>query len=224
MIIVCVGNGLGNQMFQYAFYKNLSRKYPKIETLVSVNFLQGLDHNGYELESVFGIHVPFCSKIEVIKRMTQFRGDNLILKTIAKLNRFRRDKCNHIYLGDGTFYINDIFNIDAEKDYIFDGVWCNEKYFYDVSDELLKEFVFQCSLSDRNNKYKYMIESENSVSLHIRGGDYLKGRYYRLDRSYYTRAIDEIKFHGGGKKLKFFYLQMILIMLQKFWKVIIIYM
>ena len=46
--------GLGNQMFQYAFYLMIKQINPK--TICDFSLIKnGLDHNGFELEKVFNL-------------------------------------------------------------------------------------------------------------------------------------------------------------------------
>ena len=57
VLVVCVGGGLGNQMFQYAFYKALCKQYP--DTQVTMDIYNVFDedlHNGYELGRVFNLN------------------------------------------------------------------------------------------------------------------------------------------------------------------------
>ena len=54
MIIVKVQGGLGNQMFQYAFLVHLRRRGARVFPYLGKIRHYG-EHNGYELERVFGI-------------------------------------------------------------------------------------------------------------------------------------------------------------------------
>ena len=54
MIIVCFGNGLGNQMFQYAFYLELKHRYPEADIKMDINAIKCNAHNGFELARIFG--------------------------------------------------------------------------------------------------------------------------------------------------------------------------
>ena len=64
MKIVKFLGGLGNQMFQYAFYLSLQQYFKKVKA-----DLTGFDnydlHQGYELEKVFGILVEQASPLEL---------------------------------------------------------------------------------------------------------------------------------------------------------------
>ena len=49
MIIVRITSGLGNQMFQYAFYRLMQERYPKTEVRADLTwFHANNDHHGYE--------------------------------------------------------------------------------------------------------------------------------------------------------------------------------
>jgi hypothetical protein len=55
--------GLGNQMFQYAFYLDLKKRFSKVKADLTAYNTYKL-HNGYELEAAFNIEVDQLSKIE----------------------------------------------------------------------------------------------------------------------------------------------------------------
>ena len=66
MLVVCFGDGLGNQMFQYAFFKSLQKHYPGVKVRADINNFYGSmnEHNGYELERIFGIKLEECEFYE----------------------------------------------------------------------------------------------------------------------------------------------------------------
>ena len=54
MIIVRFTSGLGNQMFQYAFYQFMKQQYPETKVRADLTwFHANNDHHGYELERIF---------------------------------------------------------------------------------------------------------------------------------------------------------------------------
>ena len=63
MDVIVIFNGLGNQMSQYAFYLNKKRISKSTRFLFSKK--SNKIHNGYELDSVFGIkyHDSIINKI-----------------------------------------------------------------------------------------------------------------------------------------------------------------
>jgi hypothetical protein len=75
----------------------------------------------------------------------------------------------------------------------------NEKYFLDIADTIKKEFTLKNSLSSQALEFSEKImNSENSVSIHIRRGDYISNpttnkHHGVCDLNYYEKAIDYLK-------------------------------
>jgi len=90
------------------------------------------------------------------------------------------------------------FNIQAElakSKNCLDGYWQSEKYFKNIRKILLRDFTLKKE-SKNFLKYKKLIIKTNSVSVHIRHGDYIKRpvtRKYHLNPDYYRQAIEIIK-------------------------------
>jgi len=60
LIIIRFTSGLGNQMYQYSFYKLMKEKYKNTEVLADLTwFYANKDHQGYELERLFGQRSSF---------------------------------------------------------------------------------------------------------------------------------------------------------------------
>lgn len=78
MIIISMGAGLGNQMFEYAFYQALCRQYPNTEIKVDTKYAFPKAHNGIELFNIFNI-TPIEASLEEIKKLVGFyhlKGDD----------------------------------------------------------------------------------------------------------------------------------------------------
>ena len=93
MIVVRITSGLGNQMFQYSFYRLMQETYKDTKVKADLTwFYSNNDHHGYELERVFGnvpgsrFHIDEASKAEL------FRVTGLIpaLNKSPGFERFRR--------------------------------------------------------------------------------------------------------------------------------------
>ena len=93
---------------------------------------------------------------------------------------------------DATEYIAKCFELDANRNYYFKGVWINTDYFKGIETDIKSSFVFPEIHDEVNMKWKEMIENTNSVSIHFRGGDYYKNGFSVLTNNYYTRAISLI--------------------------------
>ncbi len=59
MKIVNIIDGLGNQMFQYAFAIALQHQYPEEDVFIDISHFQGyLLHSGFELQRIFNVQLP----------------------------------------------------------------------------------------------------------------------------------------------------------------------
>ncbi len=175
MKIVRLNGGLGNQMFQYAFAKELKYLYPDDEIL--------LFGSNKEVEKIFDIDLPFANTKDVMKL-----GD--IEETLfGKIKRHYFRKNTHIL--ERNYSYNDAFQKITGNVY-YDGYWQTEKYFPHFQSDINNVFEFKAAVNKKNlelveNKKKY-------CSIHIRRGDYttIKG-YDVIGVDYYNQAINYIK-------------------------------
>ena len=77
------------------------------------------------------------------------------------------------------------------------GYWQSEKYFNNIEDIIRKEITFKKEPNDLNKKHIDKIISANSVSVHIRRGDYMnnpstKKKLGLCSDEYYFKAINYI--------------------------------
>ncbi len=83
------------------------------------------------------------------------------------------------------------------------GYWHNQKYFKSFYSQLIKEFEFISKPDIPNEELIKYIKEENSISIHIRRGDYAN-----LDNilpiNYYHNAIDYIKKKVKNPKFIYF--------------------
>lgn len=188
MIIARVIGGLGNQMFQYAFYKYLEySKQNEIKLDLSLFNNYSL-HNGYELERVFNIDEKIADKDEIKRFKSKyplfFKIENKLLNKnlIFGTNHFKENK----------FYINKKIFDEKIKDFYVEGYFQTYKYIQKLDDSL---FEFKTKLSQKEEQ----LFKGNTVSIHIRGGDYLSSKKDNAlfgnicTKDYYMKAINYIK-------------------------------
>lgn len=176
--------GLGNQMFQYAFYLAKKNALQDVDYLCDYcNFYN--PHNGYELDRVFDIgyktnafHFYLCRCMMKID-----------LKPLSKCIPFIK-----LIRQRGTGY--DATYIDETNVFsYYYGFWQSDKYFLNIRNLLLRVFQFdENKLSEKSKRDLSFIEKVNSVSVHIRRGDYLEVPYKDLydgicNLEYYKKAI-----------------------------------
>lgn len=189
MKIVKILGGLGNQMFQYALFVALRNKFPNEKIYVDASYFNTYHvHNGLELNRIFGINLPqasFLDRLKVTYPVHWFKLSRVIRKVFPK----RSTEC--IEAKDYTFNA-DVFTTESRY---YDGYWQNYKYFESYIDEVRLGFKFKMPL---NTKTKNLLErlrgDKNSVSIHVRRGDYLKAQNYTglCNLDYYKKAIKYI--------------------------------
>lgn len=181
MKIVRILGGLGNQMFQYAFYKALEKRHPKVSADLTLFEDYNL-HNGFELNDVFGIDVKEATRFttnlyDTANRKWLFRK----LRRFLNLKNTYKEEVNE-------FLFDPAFLSDTEPR-LYYGYWQNEQYFSDIN--IRNDFKFKRPLSEKNQQVLNLIKNSQSVSIHVRRGDYvnhpLLGNICDLD--YYQSAI-----------------------------------
>lgn len=89
-----------------------------------------------------------------------------------------------------------IFRNAFEKSLVlFNGGWGSELYFKPAKELVLKEFSrYKMNMSDSVLEIADRIQSENSVFMHVRRGDYLKSDFVDLSSTnYYKNALTYLK-------------------------------
>ena len=189
MVIVKIMGGLGNQMFQYALAYSLMihGKEVKLDTGYFDSIPAG-DTFRICYMDLLKIDIPRADPKE-IKRYTSKRRiiESILNEKIGIGKRW--------VVSDNTEHLVDVFAVDEV--YLI-GYWQSEQYFIQqsVAEVILDKFDFsRMSLNVCSQKYKSMISKvSNSVSIHIRGGDYLneynkKNLGVICGRQYYENAV-----------------------------------
>lgn len=198
MKIVKISGGLGNQMFQYALVLSLRNKGNIVKLDISkYKYLKA--HNNYELDRVFGISEKFASEKEVKK--LGYLKENGIYRFLLN-SRFRKKS----YFRERNMkYDSNVFDMDSKY---LSGYWQNERYFKHIKDKIIEVYNLD-QINDKNYEYwKDKIErSQNSVSVHIRRGDYINHPLYKgiCDLEYYINSIEFLKKEIKGEIEIFFF-------------------
>lgn len=193
---VAIYGGLGNQMFQYALCVALNRR--GIKTRISFsNYLYRFHHHGFNLSNAFTIDLQFPLNLlnSFLNHGTFLYKNRYIGFFLKRLLHRNQDKSNK-YIEKKEFEFDpDVFK---QRDCIFFGIWQVESYFSDIKEVILKEFEFRVPSDKKNNEIINMITHSNSVSIHIRRGDYLNDRWRNIlgviqSTIYYENAADYLK-------------------------------
>lgn len=171
MIIIQMMGGLGNQMFQYALYCQLKSMGKDVKVDDEAGFKEDKQRN--PALAAFGIIYEKATPREIMK----MRDSSPALT--AKVRRKLFGRQNHSYFEESKLFLPRIFDWD---NIYLEGYWQSEKYFPDVEEQLRTEFgldrLTNCKqagigLSAQAESYLKRIEETNSVSIHVRRGDYL---------------------------------------------------
>jgi hypothetical protein len=206
MIIVQLTGGLGNQMFQYAAAKALSIK-KNTELLLDVSSFLRTELPDLEVPRDFElIHFKGVSEkvvnINELKNQKKFEflEEKKLKKLLPKHKRgIYREKFYHF---DDQF-----FNANSSSYLI--GIWQSPRYF-----ELFKNIItqnFQIKESSIQNVLKKGLElsKSNSVSIHIRRGDYLRKPIILdwhgiMSKEYYLKAFETLSSKTTIDKVYYF--------------------
>ncbi|MCR5770246.1 MAG: alpha-1,2-fucosyltransferase, partial [Butyrivibrio sp.] len=170
MIIIKLQGGLGNQLFLYGLYKNLKRS----NNVVKMDIVSGFEQDELRIPCLDSLGLKF--EIATNEEVTDIRDSYMDLFSRIRRKIFGRKTHDYYEPSDGNY---DPEVCKLTRAYL-NGYFQSEKYFGD--DEAIKELKREIlqnkdkiiSSSERfKNLYRQMQETE-SVSLHIRRGDYLK--------------------------------------------------
>jgi hypothetical protein len=197
MIIVFSG-GLGNQMFQYAFYLAKKKAAPDVY-INTYSIWREKIHNGFELDGLFGIKADNSSiavcivrKLLIFKRKKYYKTiSNTLLwlvKTFTKVIVIEEkgySRINSEYLAAASH----------QGSVLYFGYWQSPLYFDSFRDEIRRRFTFdKQKLSAPSKQLLSVIRSLESVSIHIRRGDFLAKDIDNAvcTKDYYREAVSLI--------------------------------
>lgn len=193
MVITRLIGGLGNQMFQYAAGRALSLERD-VPLLLDVSAFSNYQlHQGFELERIFNCKGDIASErvVEEVLGWQYSAGVRRVLSR-ASMAAFRG---NSFALEPHFHYWNGIKK--TSSDCYLAGYWQSEKYFSAVADQIREDFSFKLPMSIDNLEISSEVRKTESVSLHVRRGDYVSNinnvkTYAVCSIDYYKDAINLI--------------------------------
>ena len=184
MIIIKIKGGLGNQLFQYAVGRALALHH-RLPLKLDLTIFKTYKLHRYLLDQ-FAIQADIATEDEIIKLKGR---NNVLFSALRKAGLVKRKS----YLKEkrSSYFDASVFKND---DVYLDGYWQNELYFSDIREELLRDLTSISSISDLGVFYMEGIKKSNSVSLHVRRGNYLNLENFNvLDIDYYMKAVEYIR-------------------------------
>ncbi|MBP3277867.1 MAG: alpha-1,2-fucosyltransferase [Butyrivibrio sp.] len=191
MIIIQLKGGLGNQMFQYALYRELLHRGKEVK----IDDVTGFEHDKLRIPVLdrFGIEYEKATHEEVVA-ITDSKMD--IFSRIRRKLTGRKTK--EIVEVEGIF---DPQILELDEAYLV-GYWQSDKYF--TSPEVIEHL--QETFSKRPQEIMHdsvswttlqQIECCESVSIHVRRTDYLDAEHIKIhnlcSETYYKNAISMVR-------------------------------
>jgi Glycosyl transferase family 11 len=146
-------------------------------------------HNGYELD-IFNILAEFANPSEI--RSLIGSQSKLTTKVLRKL---RLTKEAHFVERD--FFFNPSF-FHIKKSTYLDGYWQSYHYPQSCETEIRHELTFRSPPKGLNYEISEHIKKVNSVSVHVRRGDYISNPTFSsvhgfVGIDYYNKAIEKVR-------------------------------
>ena len=196
MKIVKLMGGMGNQMFQYAFGQMLGADvkydYSWFEEVKKGN--RGTVRD-YEL-GVFSLTAPAATEEEVRHCLNE---KTVVCRLPGFLRRLLGKKKKQVFSNRRSEKQTNVYEPElllAKGDVYYEGYFQCEQYFADHRGQILRDFSLKVPLNEANEKMLEKIRSCQSVSLHVRRGDYTQAdnvRFHGLcSLDYYRDAIDYV--------------------------------
>lgn len=181
MIIIKIKGGLGNQLFQYAFGRYVSMQKKELLKIDMGNLVSNNDTARKYLLDNFNIKAEIATDEEIVKVKYPRR-------IFSKLSRFF---CSKIFRIHNIGYVP---NIRQTNNRYYEGFWQSYKYLEPIKDILLKEITLIKPIGIKYPDLLTQVDSTNSVSIHVRRGDYINDSKTKADHltfglEYYMNAI-----------------------------------
>lgn len=190
MIVVRLCGGIGNQMFQYAAGRALSLRLG-VELELDISWfdeVSGSASRQYGLD-VFSIPAV-CIEPRDMTHFAPGRNGSFLQRIRSRfgISGTRiEEPCFHYWAGFERL----------EDNVLLVGYWQSERYFKHIRNLLLEDFAIKDPLAGKDLEFAKEIKATDSVSLHIRRGDYVTNAqtnsvHGTCSPAYYTQAIKQI--------------------------------
>lgn len=195
MYIVKITDGLGNQLFQYAFAKSLQIKYNK-RVCLDTRYINREDETD---NKAFVDFMAKCDKREYKLDKYCISLDKAVEKDLKKFSKTKKsifwNYCNLLHiLSNQVLYENNInsFNLWWYQNIYYIGCFFDKKYYEDnleiiKSDLKLKKDVVI------DKKLTNILKKEETIGVHVRRGDFLRVGRTVCNIGYYQKAYETIR-------------------------------
>ena len=195
MVVIKFNGGIGNQLFQYAFYLYCMNNGIDCAADISVYERQQI-HDGFLLDQILPDNEMVLYKSDLSEYVRPF---SLVEKINKKLFRHVGDYYLEQYFSDVSEVID---LLHKKKDCYLEGYWQNVRFVSPVKGQIINKKVNVVDIADEKQLViMNLMKKTNSVSIHVRRGDYLQNQnnidlYGNIcTNDYYKSAIDFMDRH-----------------------------
>ena len=195
MKIVKFKGGLGNQLFQYVFFRRLGILYNE-DVKADFSYYKNNRDNKIKVPKIFKFRVNIdCATDEELNNILHLGTNNNQNSLKYKIKIFIEKTINKKYFFEKNRSFIDVSSI---IDYVyFDGYWQSYKYLRGIEDFIINELNLKEPLSKSARNMIESFKNENSVFIGKRFGDYLSKKNKKIfgdiKKDYYIKAIEIIK-------------------------------
>ena len=165
LVVIQLSGGMGNQMFQYALYLQLKALGKNVKIDDKTEYIGRGNARPIRLD-VFEAKYPTPTEVEMLCLTDSY------MDFVSKIRRKLTGRKTAIYSEKSQLFDEEVLKKDRAY---LSGCWQSEKYFADIKENVREAFTFKnIKLSEKMLEYEQQMLKTNSVSLHIRRGDYLE--------------------------------------------------
>lgn len=202
MIVAEFKGGLGNQMFQYAAAKSLS-KHLSTSLKFDTRHYQDPDSRPFIIKELFGLKEPEASDRELNK--LDPRGRTFLSRVQRRVKHSLPVFLNPKFVEPSFLYTPQFFSVP--RNVYVQGYWQSEKYFKEIEREIRDVFKLRPELNEMERGWLERIEKSISVAIHVRRGDYVSNPTYNafhglMPLTYYQKGVEMLEKKFG--ELEFF--------------------
>ncbi|MBN1413054.1 MAG: alpha-1,2-fucosyltransferase [Spirochaetales bacterium] len=192
MIIVRLYGGMGNQMYQYAFARALGLRSEN-EVRLDLSYIKRFDRKN-RVDSFALKHLSIETGESFLSKgiFGLFLHKRNVFRIFEFLDRILNKKPRHVLIEKKCEFNPEKKRIKAGFIYVYAGTWQSFRYFDDCEETIRREFRFNPVVQAECSGFAKIIRSyPNTVSVHIRRGDYVGKKETEYTQGICTEAYYE---------------------------------